>query len=457
MIQKYLYSKKESPNEEVFTRISLPFKMIYFEWKMIDESLVFLTNKGKILLLNMIEIETILENNQKDLNKENYKKMDKDKFTDLIVREENNFIIDFKFVDSNNAIIIFVRKIPNQNIKNSAFYSQYTSCYYHDITLNNIEKKMFNANGHIDYQMISSDFSGNRIISIKYHKKKNENDLGLNLYINIKYDGKKTFTVKPISFDNIKSHISSICFMYKHELNKVETVIIGEINGNIHLFELKLKKKNEKYSLKHLDTYNELTAPLFKDIKEDDELIYNNDFAIQIIKSKDHKYGIIRTNESKILIMKIENKKMKAVKIFKEMYNFNDMRLTLNGRTLITGGQMPSSFMRIDLSEIDEESFGGNLYLKLMNDCYKYENPDFENNDLQKNLKIWTYKNEKKYNHLLVRNANENKVNKGKVKKREDDLEIEKTKKNINNIDSSSGQESDSGFNFTNETSSSDS
>ena len=58
---------------------------------------------------------------------------------------------------------------------------------------------------------------------------------------------------------------------------------------------------------------------------------------------------------------------------------------------------------------------------------------------------------------MLVRNANENKVNKGKVKKREDDLEIEKTKKNINNIDSSSGQESDSGFNFTNETSSSDS
>ena len=210
----------------------------------------------------------------------------------------------------------------------------------------------------------------------------------------------------------IKSIIASILFVYKnkHQKNN-EVVILGELNGNLHLFELKLD--NNKYCLIYKDSYKALTKKLFNEGEEHDA-IWENDFAIQMIKSHDHKFVFIRTLMSKIIILKINYNSMKfeIIKVFEEIYNFKEMRLTPDGKNLIVGGDLVSSYMSIDLSDIDKESFGeGNEdYLKVLDHFSQFENKNeiIDQNDLKKHLIIYFYGSKDNYDELLEERANAN-------------------------------------------------
>lgn len=361
--------------------------------------------------------------------------------------DDKERIIDFSLVDSNQSAILFMTP-ANPRFATGFAENRYARCFLEDLSINQFNKKIFIAHGNKKYQMVAADYSGRRIISVKYEKGKTINELGFNLYLNnleisnrkkqekykgeVERHGNKSDSVVPIILsqhhdhfkfkahkmrvgeqNKLNSHITCICFLYKLEnLNKKEGVVIAELNGNVHLFELVRKegKKSVSFSLEWRDTYQALCEK-FGDDEED--LILVNDFAVQGLKSLDNRYVILRTKVSKMLILRIEPDSMKLVekKVFRESFTINDIQLTTDGRYLVTGGEGPASLMKLDLSGIDEHSFGGaNIdYLKLLELHSNFVDDLPKDQELEKHLKILYFGSEKEFENILYNNNNKNK------------------------------------------------
>lgn len=351
------------------------------------KELIILTDCGQMFSIKEDQVKKSIQNNAKI--------KEKNKISVKDIRQIRK-IIDFKVLDSSDSAILFIN--PKEAVSSPVVKNQYSSCC--QIFLSNSERKPheFEAHGNIKYQMISSNSTGDRILFLKYNKK----TLKYKFYVKVNNHSTNEFKIKKLScsFKSIfQGSITCILFLYSRSLEFQEMVLIADSLGTINLFLLMKSQKGGKtsFSLEHQYTFDKFTK---KTGKKDEEF----DIMIQAIKTRDNKYIICRMKNSKIHIFHLD-KKEKSIRLIRTINLKERLRiisLSKNGRFLFTGGEFPTSFKRLDLFEIDGQTFSG----KELHDS-ALASQFFEKND---------YIDQRDLQSLLNQNKRSNK-NKGKFLK----------------------------------------
>ena len=329
-------------------------------------------------------------------------------------------MVHFKILDDQSKVLCFSQTAQITKRKNNATFF-YDQCWILDLTFRLIDKVIINANGNIFFDTVGTDFNGEKCVSVFFPLEK----VGLGYEVRMQYFEENKTRNKPHelfrygvykynkasieSNDPLSTNITSVCFFYKQSQISRDFVIISEYNGKIHLLELSFSKHFSS-GLHHLDTYSRLAS-----IDDKKDLLFQKDFCVQVIKSIDHKYAIIRTQLSKLIILEINQKhgSLKEVKFIKPKFHLRHMSLSGSGRFLLIGGMFLESIIRLDLADVDKQSFGTQGVFELNKRFSIFGRKDDENkHDIQDSLWLLHFGSHKVMNKFLL---TKNKINQGRM------------------------------------------
>lgn len=257
-------------------------------------------------------------------------------------------IIKFRILKCQNRLLLYLKKDDCENKKIKYNYGAIV-----DLEQNIKFKGLVAGYGVQEDNNICTNFDGSLVFSVFLKEKlyfvantiKSENHQFMN-------EKKHNLSLK--EFEDEEEEIPpAMCFSEKESF-----LFVADRKGWVftYFIDPKVNKRNLQLEVH----FPELEIPKNED--------YEKDYIEEMLVNWDQNYLICRTQHSRILIYKIEKKKLGFVKEYQFNNKLHQMTLSKNGRFLAVCGFFFESIGRIDLSSIDGASFGDQCY-----DLIKYE------------------------------------------------------------------------------------
>ena len=348
-------------------------------------------------------------------------------------------VIHFKIIDDQTRILFYTQTNEITKKTKNKFSPFFDQCWIYDLSDRIATKIPFAANGNARFDTVSMSFDTNESIAVYFPKTKSKTKFELRLFSFEEYSNDPKshemikngiYNSKVLCFEEasdvskILGNITTVNYLYKQKNANQDLLVLSEIDGSIHLYELVEDSKGKDQKVAKLrDSYNKI----FEESNQSNELI-RKDYPAQIIKSHDHKFLFVRTALSKIIILKIdEDLKLVELDVSKEVNPIAHIYLSGNGRYLMLGGMFLSSIIRLDLESLRSEGFIQRSVYDLNKEFSQFDGIEENENDMHLNLLLLKFGNYEKYTKFMLQKKKRRNYNDQDMR----NLEIKKKKKII--------------------------
>lgn len=348
-------------------------------------------------------------------------------------------VIHFKIIDDQTRILFYTQTNEITKKTKNKFSPFFDQCWIYDLSDRIATKIPFAANGNARFDTVSMSFDTNESIAVYFPKTKSKTKFELRLFSFEEYSNDPKshemikngiYNSKVLCFEEasdvskILGNITTVNYLYKQKNANQDLLVLSEIDGSIHLYELVEDSKGKDQKVAKLrDSYNKI----FEESNQSNELI-RKDYPAQIIKSHDHKFLFVRTALSKIIILKIdEDLKLVELDVSKEVNPIAHIYLSGNGRYLMLGGMFLSSIIRLDLESLRSEGFIQRSVYDLNKEFSQFDGIEENKNDMHLNLLLLKFGNYEKYTKFMLQKKKRRNYNDQDMW----NLEIKKKKKII--------------------------
>lgn len=381
----------------------------------IKKTLLILFSNGRIVNINPRLLPS--------LDRKRIKKKD----ISLIFNLQKMFVVKFKLLPCQDRLLLYVfdQKQPGHSLN-----FDYNKVFMVDPESLVAGKISALAVGNLEDDNVTSDFQGTLLFSVKKKKSKWQVEVNVVEIKKVKEEWSllsKSQNKKNLELSGIcdsEAIPGSICYMGKHR-----ALIVGHRDGKIYVFDVSFlanKENNKDIVLKSQFCTEHLQQ------KKD----FAKDFAEEMLTSWDQRFLICRCKSSRIFIFKYEKFALEMaheVKIFDPIQHIS---LSTNGRFLATCGIFFGSVMRVDLSQVDEKSFGQNcvdlisVFREKATAEGKTEAEQYKDN-LKKQIKCFKFGSPEAYEDIIEGNRLENKILAGQARNFKGQKLISKAKEEL--------------------------